>query len=267
MAAYSYTNQEENRFWLQIMGDCALIINSNILPGKLESDEAIGFYNKFERLLHRAEENPAGEVLTKLNRDAYGDTMQFRSYILGILKKILTEGFVVHMKPLYINNMATMSEEYMYLLGQFIAGREPHLEAIVQDIFWLPMMSGEARYIEDNVGIFQRDIKQEAHELAADFSYYFMFAVELQGMLRVGISDFQIVKQYRRDLLSKLTAFLHLADKLIVLYQQNGLPGTVSLLHLDSMQRRLCYYTTHLAAAANAPKPACNPFKTRLSTM
>ncbi|MEI6101122.1 MAG: DUF2935 domain-containing protein, partial [Eubacteriales bacterium] len=217
--------------------------------------------------LNRSEESSAGTALMQLNRDSYALTMQFRSYILGILRKIVTEGFYVHIKPVYLNNMVTMSEEYMYLLGQYIAGKKPRFEAIVQDIFWLPMMSAEASYIEDNVGVFQRDLKQKAHDFEADFSYFFMFAVELQGMLRIGDDNFQFAKQYRRDLLGKLNEFMRFVQRLIEMYQQNGLPGTISLLQMDSLHRKLCYYITQLAAVAEAPKPDCNPFSLRLSTI
>lgn len=267
MAGYTYSNRDENRFWLEIMGDNALILHSRMAPGKREADEALYFFNVFEQLERRAAENPEGADLNELDRDAYNDVLRFRTFLLGILKSVVTQNFFVLIKPVYISNMATLAEEYLYLLGRFIEGKAPAHAPIVQDIFWLPILSSEARYIADNVGLYQRDLKRRAEDFSADLSYFFQYAVELQGIQRIGDQEFQILKQYRQDLFKKLVELMQFVQEVIGIYQQNGLPGTVSLLELDSFYRKLCYYTNQIAVAADLTKPACNAYSVRLSTL
>ncbi len=266
MAEYIYSNRDENQFWLEIMGDGALMLHSRISSGRREADEALYFFNLFDRLERRAGENNTPEELNELNRDAYNNAMRFRAFVLNLLKSLATGVSFINMKPAYINNMATLAEEYMYLLGKFIEGKNPTHSAIAQDIFWLPMLYAEARYIADNVGLFQRELKNKAEETAADLSYYFMYAVELQSTMRIGSGDYQILKQYRRKLLPKLEEFHKFVQELIVTHQRNGLPGTVSLLQLDSLARKLCYYINQLAVTSEVLRPSCNAYSVRLST-
>lgn len=267
MAEYTYSNREENRFWLEIMGDSALMIHSRMPPGKREADEALYFYNLLDQLERRARENLGESELDALNRDAYNDVMRFRTFLLGILKAIVAENSYILIKPVYVSHMVTLAEEYLYLLGKFIEGKHPTHDAIVRDIFWLPILYSEARYIADNIGLFQRDIKRKAEGFAADMSYFFQYSMELQGFLRVGVTNFQIARQYRRDLLEKLKSYIQYVQEIITLHQQNGLTGTISLLEMDFLSRVLCYYTNQLAVAADLPRPACSTYGVRLSTI
>lgn len=267
MAQYAFSNMEENRIWLQILGDGALLISHRLLPDIPEAQQAKAFADSFDRLLSRAMQKLTAGELDQLNREAYTATRDIREFFLNILRKTVTQGFLIMMKPIYINNFISLVEKYLYLLGLYMDNREPDFVPVVQDIFWLPIFYADARLIADNVGNFQENIRNEANEFSKNFTSLFQFAFELQGVFRIGQTDFPIANQYRKVVREALEQFAVLVVDLIRLAQQNMIPGTLTLLSLDNTYRKLCYYTTQLSIMAGLPKPACDPASPRLRSL
>ena len=265
MAEYIYSNEIENRFWLQIIGDNTIII-SNKLPSKgLEVEQAKQYTNLLDVLLTRARQNLPADELLKLNREAFAAVQQVRNFILALLREQLTKGTVTFLAPVYINNMVNYIDEYLYLLDAFINNKILKFIPIGADFFWLPILYSDAKFIHDNSGIFRLEIRQKADTLAINFSDLYQLATVVRGKYRIGTTDFPAGDEYRRNIRDIVESFAVFTVDMIGLIRVNRLPGTLTLLDLDNLYRRLCYYMTQLNITVNVPKPACNPESPRLS--
>ena len=265
MAVYTYSDTEENRFWLQVMAEVALMIRNRLVPdGTKIIQKANEMAAKFEALYERAYKRPSGDELDRLNKEAYTAVQENRSFILFVLSEQVTKGLFVYFKPIFLNNLVSLCDKYLYILGSYTEKREPTFIPILQDIFWLPIFYTETRLISDGLGEFQIKLREQADDLTLSFTMLFQTALGLQGMSRIGEIEFPISIQYRRDIREKLNEFAEYVVELIGLVRQNMLPGTLSLLDLDFIYRKLCYYTVQLSDTAQLPKPACDPGGPRL---
>lgn len=265
MAEYVYSNVDENRFWLQVMAENALLIRNRFSPEKQkEISQANLLSQLFDALYNRATQNLNNDQLTQLNSDAYSATKNIRNYILLVIRKQLTEGLYVYYKPVFLNNLVSLADKYLYILGQHMQNRQPQFVPILQDIFWLPIFYTESRLISDSLGEFQGVLRQKADAFTTNFTLYFQTALGLQGILRTELTDFPIMKQYRIEIRELLNTFAEYTVDLINLTRNQRLPGTITLLDLDFIYRKLCYYTTQLSVISNLQKPACDPGAPRL---
>jgi hypothetical protein len=262
MAQFNYSNSFENKFWLQIMGDNAIIVRDHLISPGAEKKKADQFFSVFEDLLVRARQDQGTGSLTQLNRDALTATQEFRSLLLEILKRQVTQGVTVLLNIEFLNIMVSMTNIYLFLLKAFISNNEPEFVPINQDIFWLPVFYNESRYIADNVG--SHDERQKADTFSNSFSRNYLFALELQEIYQIGTTEFPISNQYRVNILAILNSFAFFIVDLIRLARKNRLLGTLTILDLDHVYRKLCYYTTQLSIIQNVPKPACDPTSPRL---
>lgn len=266
MAKVTYSNEDINRFWLQIMGDISLLILNALSPEASEdAQEAREFSRRFDALLARARQKITPEELSRLNRDAFAAVQEIRQFILSILRKIVTQDFFFAFKPTILNNMVSLADQYTYLLVTLMQGRQPSFDPIIQDIFWLPFFVAQAKYIGDNVGYHQLVTRKKAEEFANILKEYWASAYELQGITRIGTNDFPIVHEHRRVVDETLRSYAEFLVEILQKSNQKKIPGTLSTLFLDASYRILCFYVTQLAVFSDAPKPACDPASPRLS--
>ena len=265
MAEYVYSNVDENRFWLQVMAENALLIRNRLSPEKKsEISQADLLAQRFDSLYDRAVQIQNTGQLAQINMDALASTKDLRSYILTIISKQLTEGLYVYYKPVFLNNLVSLTDKYLYVLGQHMQNRQPQFVPIVQDIFWLPVFYTESRLIADSLGEFQGTLRQKADSFTSNFTLYFQTALGLQGILRTDLTDFPIMNQYRAEIRELLNQFAEYVVDLINLTREQKIPGTITLLDLDFIYRKLCYYTTQLSVIAKLQKPACDPGAPRM---
>jgi hypothetical protein len=264
MAQYVYSNSYENRFWLQIMGDNALIIRDRLIDAGPEKQQAKQFFSTFEELLTLARQNQSPEQILQLNRDASKTTQDFRSLLLAILKRQVTQQVTVFLKLDFITIMVSMTNIYLFLLNTFLNNKQPKFVPINQDIFWLPVLHVESVFITENVGRLEEDLRQKAISYMNTFASFSEFAFTLQQIYQIGTTDFPISNHYRANILETLNSFAVFTVDLIGLARQKKLGGTLTVLDLDHIYRKLCYYTTQLSIIQNVPKPVCDPTSNRL---
>ena len=259
MAESAFSVRDENRFWLKLMSDKAMIVFNSLSPDSPETGPTKGFYDIFEKLYARLLENPTAEQLPQFYRDAETATRAFRALMLDLLRKQLTLEFYMNVKPSFTNHVVSLADQYIYLLRLFSQNKKPDYNPIIQDIFWLPTFQVDARLIADNVEFFDEDVRSEALEYEENFSRLYEFAILLQGFLRTDVPDFPIARQYRKKITELLNKFAVFVVSLLTQAHANMLPGTLTLLELDCIYRITCYYTTQLAFQADAARPACDP--------
>jgi hypothetical protein len=266
MADITYSNTDENRFWLQIMSDNARIILYGVPPEQARTRQATALIRQFDELLVKARQNLTPQELDQLNHNALSAAWDMRNFALNILKLQITQNYTILLKPEMFNNMISLADHYIHLLNLFMQNMQPSFNPIDQDTFWLPIFTTQARYIAENVGFFETQYRQRAESLANDFINRFTFSIQLKSISSlIGTKDFPIAAEHRRRLNDLLKEYATLLVDLIILIQKNRLPGSLSLLYLDREYRMVCYYTTKLAVLSDIPKPACDPASLRIS--
>lgn len=266
MGTVTYNNQFENRFWCEIMGDNARIILHALHPGDTaEISSGRKLMTEFDDLLTRAQEKLTADQLVLINRDAFTATQNIRQYFLHILDMQMTQGFMILVKPLIINHMVDLANEYLRILYAFIHNRLPAFDTIDQDILWLPTFMAQSKYISDSIGFYESDITQEADQYSARFQDLFNFSLELKGISRIGKRNFPIENKHRRDIEKVLRDYSAFIAKVMLSVQRYETPGIVSLEYMDRADRSLCYYLKQLSVLSNSIEPECDPTSPRLS--
>jgi hypothetical protein len=266
MPDYIYSNIEENRFWIQVMSEDAEILYTRLIPDRPEAQEAKGFISRFDSLYSRSDKKITAEPLLRLNKDVYTATQEFRTLVLMVLRKQVLEGLFINLKPIFINNMISLTEEFLYLLSSFINNKTPVYSPIEFDIFWLPIFYTEARLITDSLGDFPVDYRERSSNLTYRINLFYQTAVNLKSMYRrLGTHNFPIAIEYRDGVRATLLIFAELIVDLVNQVKQKRLPGTLMLVDLDCVYRKLCYYNRQLSSVDNKPMPACDPGSPRLS--
>lgn len=268
MAAVPYSNTDINRFWLQILGDNALIILNALSPDETEeAGRAAELAKRLDALALRANQNPTADQTARINREAYQAAQDLRTYILQILTSLLTRKLHIDLKPTVINLFVDETEKYLSMLNAFMQNKKPEYNPVLEEIFWLPVFSVQNRYIADNVGYFQIENRDKALRLATVLNEYRGHSLELHGMARIGTEDFPMAREHHIVVLDVLNGYYEFLKNLVALQQQKMQPGSISLLYLDRSRRMVCFYLMQAAVFLDMKAPDCDPYAKRISTV
>lgn len=268
MAAITYSNQDINRFWLNILADNTLIVYNAFSPSNVEeAPHAIELTNKFDNLSSRAGQNLTSVQLNQLNADAYTTTQNYRLFFLALLDTMLTKRIHLDLKPEMINDMINMAEYYLNLLNIYMQGQQPAFNPILEDIFWLSFFVKQTRYITDNAGQYDGIYHKKAIEFADIFNENWMVAIELHGFSRIGKTDFPVEKEKHNLMQKVMTNYYEYLSNILTLVDEDKLPGSLSVLFLDCSRRLACFYLTNLSIINNNKKPDCDPYAHRKSIL
>jgi hypothetical protein len=269
MAVNTVSNVEENRFWLQIIGDYARLLIHAIPPEDAnELRQMRAFISRFDSLLDRARQDLTPEQLKQLNNDAYAATQDIRGFFLQLLNMQVRGAYPLLVKPAIISNAISFTEEYIYLLSYFLKDQPPPMRPLFQlDIFWLFVLSEIAKIISESLGFYQAGLRRRADAFADEFINLLLSCMQLEGISRIGTTDFPIAREQSENVMRELNDFDNYLSELLTLSEQNRLPGTVSVLYLDRSKRMVCYFKRQLAVLNNMEPPSCNPASPRLSNV
>lgn len=266
MADVTYNNQFENLFWLEIMGNNARIILFGLHPDDTaEITAARSFITMFDNLHIRASQVKTTDELAKINNEAFAATQKIRQFFLHILDLQVTQSLRMLVKPLIINDMVDLANEYLRILYAFTHDRLPSFDPLDQDLLWLPTFITQSRYVADNVGFYEDGIRQTANQYASVFQNLFNYSLELKGISRIGKRNFPIERKHRRDMERILREYSSFIANIMLNVQRNETPGTLSLEFMDRADRILCYYLRQLSVLSDSLVPECDPTSPRLS--
>lgn len=260
MANITYSNTDENRFWLQIIGDFARLLIQAISPDQSsEIQRAKDFISQFDKLLLRAHQNLTTDQLAQLNKDAYAAVENIQRFFLQMLSLQIRSGYPILINPAVINNAVSFSEEYLRLLKAFIKNEQPAADTAIQmDVNWLPRSIQMSKIIFESLGIYQTELRQKVESFSDRLTGLFLNSIELNGMTRIGTSDFPIMNQHQKEVVNTLNDFYKFLGSIISLRRQNALPGTLSVLYLDRAMRMICYFLRKLTILTDFEQPDCD---------
>jgi hypothetical protein len=227
-----------------------------------EAQQAQELIHRFNKLTTRAYENLSPEQLIQLNQDAFEALGSAHQYFLAVLDLQLLHNFPLWVKPSIVNDALTFTEHYMQLISYFNRNAKPLLDVRFMDVFWLPTITTTAKIISDNVGSYNSDLRARAEEFATRFADFLIFSIELQGEYRLETTDIPVANEHRLSVLNLLRAFRQFLRKILILVQQNRIPGTLTPLYINRSIRIVCYYEIQLSAISDSEKPDCNHLST-----
>ncbi|MEI6102147.1 MAG: DUF2935 domain-containing protein, partial [Eubacteriales bacterium] len=126
MADIMLTNEDYNRFYLNLLADNALVIRNALSPEEeTDAKRAKEIADKLDALT-----STAGKTATEENnRQAFETAQEARRFFLHILNRMLTENFHVDLKYAALNLFASEAEKYMDILHSFMKGSRPLYDA------------------------------------------------------------------------------------------------------------------------------------------
>jgi hypothetical protein len=266
MAAITYSNQEINRFWLNILADNCLILYNAFSPANTkQAQEAFDLASKLDRLSAKADQTLTVDQLAQLNTEAYNAAQNYRIFLLKLSDTLLIKAIHFDMKPEMVSDMINMSEYYLYLLSAFMQGQQPKFRDILEDVFWISMFTMQSKYIIDNMGPHESRYKKAAEGFESAFTEEWIGAMELQRFSRIGQTNYPVVGEHRKYLQETMTKYYEFLSKLIELQDEHRMISSLSPLFMDRSRRLACFFLTDLSILNNTKKPLCDLFAKRKS--
>ncbi|WP_181350280.1 DUF2935 domain-containing protein [Thalassobacillus sp. CUG 92003] len=265
MPSYLQDAAFEHQFWLQIMGDHARFIHSALYPDEEENLKVTSqFITQFDRLLKEARDLNSNNV-ESLTHEAGELTRQFRTFKLGLLKRMLTDKVFIHLTPTFLNHMVNELEEYLLVLGYFSKGQSPPVfHELHHHMLWLMDASGHAGAINDQMDGVEAVIKQQSAGFVKDFDQFYQKAVELTGYLRSNIAAFPALQRFNEQTAIEMKLFRTFLQELKEMGISKQVLGMFPVLMADHMLREECYYLHKLAQSTHQPHPECDPTRPRV---
>ncbi len=253
------TNQEENRFWLQILGDKASIITYRLAP---EQSDEIAQSKQFSARFYELALKTSGELtedqIDQLNRDALHITQEFKPFVFEILRRLLFEKFYIGLLPAVLNGIINLTNMYSYILNEFIQKRKPSFHPSYFLGFWLPDIVSQAIAIENNMGIYFSEVKEKARYYTGAFINDNIRVAQSISILRNGMPDFPINAEINSEIYERLSSYATFIINMMVLIEQKKLPTTLSSVTIDHVYRIVCYTVTELSFMLGKSRPVCD---------
>ncbi len=257
----SLTNQEESRFWLQILGDKANILAYRFAPEyTAEITQLKLFSTSYYNLAKQArQENLTEEQIKQLNIKSLQATEDFYQYVKGILRRQLLEKFYISILPEEVNTIINIANMYLYILNEFIRKRIPNFDPTYFLGFWLPIIAAQTLFIENNVGIYFFEFKQRVGNYSKNFLNNEIRIRENISFIQNGISDFPMNREVLSEIYDRLSTYESFIIDTMILVEQKKLPSSLTPVYLDHIYRIVCYVATELSLMLDKKRPECDP--------
>ncbi|OPY57041.1 MAG: hypothetical protein A4E55_01857 [Pelotomaculum sp. PtaU1.Bin035] len=239
----------EHRFWLQILGDHARFIFSNLSPKEVSAIQiANNFINVFDQLLLRARQPLTGTNLDALTQQAYNQAKDFRDFKLDLLRQHLVEKIQIHLTPTFINHMVNELEEYLRILECLLNKQQPLITNPVHlHLLWLLDAEGHAFYLASGLDEIEKQFIMRSVDFNKLFADLYAKAREMMGYLRTGLNNFPslvMLNTQAESTTQLFSAFLLDLQQLII---EKRVLSVLVPLATDHMLREECYYLTKLS--------------------
>jgi hypothetical protein len=257
----------EHRFWLQILGDHARFILTNLSPRETEEvDRAQQFMAEYDTLLEAARRDDlASSQLDALNRMALQQTSALREFKLHLLRRHLTEKIEFWLPPSFLNHMVNELEEYQRILRALLKGEGvPRFHPVHHHLLWLLDAAGHATALEDRLDAVEKLLKKRSMKFTKHFEALYMKAIEAAGFLRTNLIEFPALSRLNREAELEIKLFQGFLLELEEMELTQEVLSTLLPLLPDHMFREECYYLTKLAQVSEVQHPDCDPTKPRI---
>lgn len=258
----------EQRFWLQILGDHSRFIFYSLAPTESEYIlTAQEFIILFDRLLEQARSRVTGMELTDLNRKAYEAAYRLREFKIELLSMTLKSDLKSHLSSSFYCDMLNELEEYLFILSSLMNNQEPLLHPLHYHMLWLNDAIGHASSITSDLDLVEKELIDKAYGYEQQFHDLYYKSLIFNGYLRTQLDTFPALDRFNEQVSITLTAFTEFLDNLRDQRMDGRVLGTLMPLMADHMSREECYYLLKLSQVTrNIRKPECDPARPRVET-
>ncbi|MFS0722544.1 DUF2935 domain-containing protein [Paenibacillus sp. 1P07SE] len=257
----------EHRFWLQIMGDHARMIEGVLAPAeKADVTQARQFRLLFDDLLAKARGRETAADLAELNEQAEQAVTALRGFKLSLLERLILGKVRIGFTPSFLNHMVNELEEYQRILQALLQGKGvPEYHPLHHDLLWLQDAIGHAAGIGSDLDLTEQQLINKSRAFEDHFEAFYLKAVEMAGYMRTGLKDYPAFRKYHKDVDLEMRVFMHFLQELEEMQLSAETLDRITPLIPDHMYREECYYLTKLAQSGMVPDPKCDPAKPRVA--
>ena len=263
---YPDTILEENRFWLQIMGDHARFIFFSLAP--IESEylmTAQQFILIFDDFLNEIHNTLSAQEMEELLNKTYNEVHRFRDFKLELLAMSLTSDLKTHLPSTFYNDMLNELEEYLQLLAALQEGRPILLHPLHYHMLWLSDAIGHSASIAAELDPIEKDLIDLSSRYELQFEDLYSKALIMIGYLRTQLISFPSLNRLNDQAATAIRNFTEFLDTLRDQKTDKKVLGTLMPLMADHMSREECYYLWKLSQTTDTVrKPDCNPTRPRM---
>lgn len=257
----------EHRFWLQIMGDHARFIFSNLYPKENKAiNNALYFVNSYDALLDEARKELTFEEIAILSKRASDLTKQLKMFKLDLLKSKLLGEIILNLNDTLLNHMVNELEEYEKVLADLLKNQMPRLmNPISYHLMWLLDSMGHASIIMGKLDNVENELIMQSVKFRERFNDLYMKSMEFAGYMRTGLRSFPALNRLNNEAAIETKVFMDFLNDLRVFALKEQLLGTLTPLILDHYYREECYYLYKLAFITGTKLPECDPTNPRIA--
>jgi hypothetical protein len=257
------SNIRDLQFGSQVLGDYAIFIHDALAPGEtVQIKQASKFISLFNDLFAKSKEPLSVEQLAALNKKTFQDVQDIRKYILNILKLQINKNIIINLHTQNLNMMVTTSELLLDGLNGYMHDKFPNPSNLSST--WLQNIYITTLTLQDRLGILHFEERNKAGGFADTFLNLFSKSIVLDGMRRTGLTDFPALHQFYREIYNTMVSYATFLVDLINIISKNEYTGILTLLHIDNIYRRVCFFMTQLARVSDIPKPVCDSTSPRM---
>lgn len=254
----------ENRFWLQVFGDKARVIENEMYSQyTAELVQSRGFITLFDDLYGQYMRVMTDDQLNQLNQKAVSAVQDFRKFILAVVRSQISEKTIIGVTPALLNVYVNETELYLNIMNAHIKNIPYAASAVSEIIIWMINAYIGATRLQENLGISFVEYKKKAGEFADSFLILYLRADVLNGLRRSGLDSFPALDQFYDDVESKITEYAQYVVELMELFEKKRLLGSLTLLDFDGLYRILCYIITKISMYSKIKPPVCDPASPR----
>jgi hypothetical protein len=237
-------NLEEIKFWLHIMQDHTVIIESGLPCDETELiNEVRCFYQDFKELRSRAERVQSDKKFLELVENACKLVKEFYRYKRRLLKRKLTCRLAGSNYPLLLDHVSREADYFLRMLNVMKASKRA-LGASAkarEDLFWLRIMADHAKFICHLLDPSEKLLIETAREFSQEFDTLFLQDRDFVSMqaYHAEIAAFRRFLQDTRAATIRLRDFKKAAYELI---QECKLVGIMPAFVADHLRREADHF-------------------------
>ncbi|WP_185806795.1 DUF2935 domain-containing protein [Bacillus sp. HMF5848] len=163
----------------------------------------------------------------------------FQQFLLWLLKKQVTTGLKILLTPTFMSHLVTESSVAI----QTLTNRLDTLP-LSSHFVWLPVLSGDAFTIQGALDSLERPLVTKYLQYADLFEKQYVFAHELNGIMRTGLTEFPALQRFRNDTKQLVGEFIESLNHLEQLEQQNSILDKPPLFFVQHIKREAQYFST-----------------------
>ncbi|MDZ5472900.1 DUF2935 domain-containing protein [Bacillus sp. 31A1R] len=165
------------------------------------------------------------------------DVNSFQQFLIQLLRKQVTTGLKILLTPTFLSHLITESNMALRFASEKI---DP--SPLASHLTWLLVLSGDAFTIQGALDSLERSLVTKYLHYADLFEKQYVFAIELKGIMRIGLTEFPALLKFQEDTKRLVVEFIESLNQLEILEAQNSILDKLPLFFVQHIKREAQYY-------------------------